>query len=361
MLKEALLINNLKKIKEKVYNTIFYLELKSKGYSIKNINEKDILKDISFINKMSAYYESANKKLLNNIVVEPYIYILKIKQAIIFQDYTLANKLICHLKSILSTHNSIEKSQLLLYVSYLELHQESLSWCNEADIIHTQYHNSIESYQQQQKEFNNKMQQLNDTDDVNSIEGLELSKNHLEKFVDMISLLVKKDNCTILEEDLKSEGKYILNKINVLIERNSSNQSTFSNQFLQCLLLIEKLRLSFYIEEPSNELFKLNHLLCKKIISLTINDPIGYISGEFLSDEVKAHSFFKSQPAFQKFLYSFSIEIYLDNSSKAYFKMKQYSNFCASNKDERLKIIPVGDSDASTVNKLVQTEEKKNE
>lgn len=224
------------------------------------------------------------------------------------------------------------KEWMLLNLEFMEIQINNSLWIKSIETYFITAENKIN--------FNNKIiEECNvkyELYEKNTLEYLQLSAQHLEATVEIALLNNQKQNKKIVPEEYKKEGEVLLIKLNYFINKDRTSPKDI---LFKSLLLLEKAKLNFYLENSMEENFTNIANFCKMHIQINSNDPIGYAIGIFwpliIQEEI-----INFETSFKNYLNSFHLEIFINSSknNETLFNLKQINNFKATNINQRLKI-----------------------
>lgn len=174
---------------------------------------------------------------------------------------------------------------------------------------------------------------------VHSEKELELSYQALEMFLENSRLLVQKEENTYLDKETVNELHDIRYRLNVFYDKTRGLTFPYENEVLLNLILVEKIRIGFYLGVDMKDTFNLVYQFCRYQISVGNNDPIEFLNDMQWTETVCSHHPSNKQKNFEQYLYSFVLKINKTNKNEVTVALKQLSNFVAKDLNERLIIV----------------------
>lgn len=174
---------------------------------------------------------------------------------------------------------------LMFQIDYLRVKAEVKDWYKQINVILQEKSLLIESKENIKKDINDKLDKL----EINSSEYIELKKKYVELNVEIVRIKTEpllENNITLYnigswyesyietlrQKILKSSLLIIDNNGNLVMKNNAKNMIGIYND-----LLIEKLKINFYLNKENKYLFKSVKDLMVCLINSNVKDPIAYL------------------------------------------------------------------------------------
>lgn len=164
--------------------------------------------------------------------------------------------------------------------------------------------------------------------DKSSLEYVSLNKSLVLSITNLLEMINEKNKGLVISKEEKEKGRQILNKINYFEDKLIKYKN--NNLIFNYNILLEKIKINFYLNEEVDNNFKLMYDFCYLCISNNIEDPIYSALESFRKNKNKNNSF-------KDYLYSFTLEIFKSEDKKIMFKLKKLKNFVAKEED-RIKV-----------------------
>lgn len=291
-------------------------------------NEKEMFVLAKKIEKIQKIYNKINWKeepFLEKILLLTY----EAKKNYLNQNYKEAKKIAFEIrKKIISSTSSLTemgKNLFIFSAEMIELKSLIDEWALEADEEYNQFYKEFFILTEKILEDRKLILSIKDKD---SSEYVDINKNYMLSLFKLSKMSDKKINGLVVSEEKKEEGRILLNKLNYFeekIRKYKSDTLTFNYN-----ILLEKIKLSFYLSKEINENFKLMFEFCHLCVNNSIEDPVYSALESFRKNEKKNNSF-------KDYLYSFKLEIFKSEDRKILFKLKKIENFIAK-EEERIQI-----------------------
>jgi hypothetical protein len=344
MINKILLYKNKGKLYLSFLDVMGLMQIKDKNILYNN-RTNDYNNKIKFLAK----YEHIYKEVGFDIELEIIFNFVKLKLSMLNNELNLTEDLLKIIKKNIYDMSKIDNrnKDLFIYLhNLLEVSYKSIlliSSINEKKFI----------IEKEMEDNNVKIKKLiNDYSllEVNSKEYLLLSAEHLELVFNNAKLKTKED--IIVDEDISQKGENIIYALDILISKliqskriiREGKELIVKNEdfgMLYSLVLAEKIKLKFYLGEKFDKLFNDVADLVSLQITLKNKDPLSFAMYNTIGEDIYSVSIYEKNSMFDKYIKSFVVEIYELKNNLVRFNLKQFSNFTAKNKMERLKFIKV--------------------
>lgn len=318
-----------------IYKALFYFKAKDLTKDIliyllpeTKVNEKEVIslsKKIENIqtiyNKVGWEEEPALEKIL--------LLIYHAKKNYLNQNYKEAKKIAFDIrKKIISSNSSlteIGKNLFLFSAEMIELKSLIDEWSLEADEEYNKFYKDFFSLTEKILEDRKTILEIQDKE---SPEYIAINKNYMLSLINLSRMSDKKTKGLVVSDEKKEEGKILLNKLNYFEEKiKKYKNDTLSFNYN---ILLEKIKLGFYLSTEVNQNFKLMFEFCHLCVNNSIEDPVYSALESFRKNEKKNNSF-------KDYLYSFKLEIFKAEDRRILFKLKKIENFIAK-EEERIQV-----------------------
>ena len=314
-----------------------YLPLSPHKKNVIKISDK-MYSDIHF--NINNLYEEFKKIKFNKpefILYNSLFRLVQAKQFALFGDFEKAQQFLKEVTKALINERELWSESTFkwfnLNAQLLKIQIKNDIWINEIESAHTTFSELKNEKQQIIEECHAQYNKY----EVNSPEHLMLSQKHLESYIELIHLQAIQEDKKLLSDNDKQQGKFLLNSVQDFFKQ-LSNQND-NEIMLKSLTLLEMIKLEYYIEADSKEIFNKVVEYCSLHIKMKNSDPIGYATGIYYPDLLQSFLPIGKQQSFKNYLYSFCLEVKKQPNNEIFFNLKQLENFFAEDINERLKII----------------------
>lgn len=318
-----------------LYKALFYFKARDLTKDIlifllpeNKYNEKSTMNLSKKLETISKIYKKVNwndEPKLQKILLLMYL----AKKNYLNQNYSDAKKLAFEIKKNIisseSTLTEVGKNLLIFNAELIELKCLTDEWSFKAneqyDIFYKGFFKLTESVLVAREA-------ILKTENKQTQEYIELNQAYLLALVTLNEMSDKKLKGLIVSEEVKSEGKALVSKLNYFedkIKKFKNDTFTFTYN-----ILLEKIKLSSYGLVEKNENFKLMFDFCNICVNNSIEDPVYSALESFRKNKIKNNSF-------KDYLYSFKLEIFKSSDKKILFKLKKIENYIAK-ENERIQI-----------------------
>lgn len=337
IIKKILFKKKLLALQSNILCVLGYLPLSIQRDSVIKITDK-MYSDIHL--KINNLYDEFKKIHFNDsefVLYSSLFRLVQAKQLSLFGELDKASLFLEDIsKSLNQEHklwNTTNFNWFNLNTKLLKIQINNDNWINEIESVHT---NFLKLKNEKEKNIEDCYLQYNNLE-TNSPEHLIVAQKHLENYVELIHLKSIKEDKKLLSDNDKQQGKFLLNKTLELLKQISHINN--NELMLKSLVLLEIIKLEYYIENDPKEMF--DHMVeyCSLHIRMKNSDPIGYATGIYYPDILKEHLPIEKQESFKNYLYSFCLELTKQPNNEMLFNLKQLENFLANDISDRLKII----------------------
>ena len=291
--------------------------------------DKKLSEIVNVYNKISWENEVLLDKLL--------LLIYKAKKSYLNQNYKDTRKISFEIKrSIIASSDELTeygKNLLLFSAEMIEIKSSIDEWALSADEEYNIFYNEYFSLTEKILKSREVIVNL----EKDSEEFISLNREYMMNIITLNELSSKKINGLVVSEFNKEEGKSLLNKLNYFEEKVKKYKSSTLN--FNYNILLEKIKIGFYIGVEIDKNFKLMSDFCYLCVNNLIEDPIYSALESFRKNQKKNYSF-------KDYLYSFKLEIFKSEDRKVLFRLQKIENFVAK-ENERIKINYVKSLDES--------------
>lgn len=315
------------------YKFLFYIKAKNLITDVlmyllpatdNNIIEMNSLS--SKLEKIHFYYKKVQWKE-EPCLQKTLLLIYEAKKNYLNQNYKESKKLAFEIKKIIISSNGtftdIGKNILLFSAELIEIKSLSDEWAmnvNESfNIFYKDFFLVTEEILKNRQIIIGK--EINTDKD-----NLLLSSKYLTDLILLTKMTEQKSNGEIVSDEKKEEGRIILNKI-IYFENKLKNFKNETFTFTYNLLL-EKIKIGFYLHENLENNFKLMSEFCYLCINNNIEDPVYSALESFRINKNKNNSF-------KDYLYGFKLEIFKSEDKKILLKLQKIENYIAK-EEERI-------------------------
>lgn len=308
-----------------VKDILSYLLPETKG------NEKEVstlskkLQNINLIyNKIIWEREPNLQKIL--------LLIYKSKENYLKQNYKESKKIGFEIrKEVLSSGESltdIGKNLLLFNAELLEIKSLIDDW---AQSVNEEYNIFYKDFFILTEKLLKNGEDIISTPDKNTKEYILLNQDYVLEVIKLTEMSNRKIKGLVISNRKKEEGNELLSKLKyfeekMLMYKNNTLVFTYN-------ILLEKIKIGFYINEEIDKNFELMSDFCYLCINNSIEDPIYSALESFRKNKKKNNSF-------KDYLYSFKLEIIKSEDKKFLIKLQRTGDNILK-ENERIKIIQV--------------------
>lgn len=318
-----------------IYKALFYFKAKDLTKDIliyllpeTKTNEKEVISLSKKIENIQTIYDKVGweeEPTLEKIL----LLIYHAKKNYLNQNYKEAKKIAFDIrKKIISSNSSlteIGKNLFLFSAEMIELKSLIDEWSLEADEEYNKFYQEFFSLTEKILEDR---KAILDIKDKESPEYIAINKDYMLSLINLSRMSDKKTKGLVVSNQKKEEGKILLNKLNYFEEKiKKYKNDTLSFNYN---ILLEKIKLGFYLSTEVNQNFKLMFEFCHLCVNNSIEDPVYSALESFRKNEKKNNSF-------KDYLYSFKLEIFKSEDKRILFKLKKIENFIAK-EEERIQI-----------------------
>ena len=300
------------------------------------INEVEMNKVDKKLSEIVNVYDKVsweNEVLLDKLL----LLIYKAKKSYLNQNYKDARKISFEIKrSIIASSDELTeygKNLLLFSAEMIEIKSSIDEWALSADEEYNIFYNEYFSLTEKILKSREVIVNL----EKESEEFISLNREYMMNIITLNELSSKKINGLVVSEFNKEEGKSLLNKLNYFEEKVKKYKSSTLN--FNYNILLEKIKIGFYIGVEIDKNFKLMSDFCYLCVNNLIEDPIYSALESFRKNQKKNYSF-------KDYLCSFKLEVFKSEDRKVLFRLQKIENFVAK-ENERIKINYVKSLDES--------------
>lgn len=310
------------------------------------------VRSLDSFNKMMKFLIKEDKK--NNINEKIIFNLIKSKVCMWDSKLDLSMYFIEENKKIINTKTI---DVLVLSNELLERQVENMVWFSNVEKIILSNKNKILENEKRINELVNTYSNL----PLNSPEYLVESKKHLEMFIENIKIMVNEKGK--VPENLHNIGENLLIKVNFLIDKlftrkliykdNGKIYSKNKGQYfltLYSLLILEKLRIEYYLNKKDNFIQEVAEIV-EIQIRLFNDDPLSFLLGENIPKEIYDNSIYSKLDYFNDYIKSYKIRIVKASIKLKLFNLYLMANIKFKNRSERLELIKVSENEFKNYSK----------
>lgn len=337
LLKKIIFKRDAQSLQKLVLSLCGYLSIGHTKGTVKSITNENY-----YINKrkIDKLYNSFQELIFNKGEDIPYYILFKLYQIIQLynlSEFNTASEFIKDIKNKMLKYGNYlpitTKKWINIYIKLIDYQIDNNAWLNEVELEHNIF---FIAKQERQNIIDNCYAQY-DLHETNSEEHLNISREHLDNYIQLAQLNIKDEEGNILSKEEKQHGKYLLQMMVQLYEQALNDVE--KDLLLKSNVLLEIIKLKYYLGENKKNVFEDMLVYCSYHIKLNNFDPIGYIIGDYNASIIKPYLPITQQTSFKNYLKTFYLEIHLNKNDQVFFNLKQLDNFCASSLEERLKVI----------------------
>lgn len=336
LVNKVIFIYKYKNIHEKILFASGYFPFSKKG-TLQSMSTQSYKKTLKNIDKFQKDLKNISLLPIEKAGYESLLRFSQARQMLLFAEYESAKVFARETRKILANtgKDKISTNNWLLFnAEFIEIQADNSLWIAEADYDYQQLENRIKLLNLVIEGCHTQYKGL----EINSDEHLVIAHQHLESSLELAKLKVQKNDGQVVSVEKKQLGEPLLNKLE-FFETKILSSIEFKNQpIFRSLILLEKIKLGFYLEKNPQVLFSQVLDFCKIHIDFQNDDPLGYATGVYWPNTVQELMIYKKQLCFRNYLYSFCLELCKTSEKKTVLKLKQLSNFLANDLNERLKI-----------------------